>query len=47
MPPWRRNLRIQDLEFGNLEYDNLRAFSAIFMLWTLFVSAVICKGANK
>lgn len=47
MPPWRRNLRVQDLEFG-IWYDDLRPFfQPIFMLWALFVSGVICKGASR
>jgi uncharacterized membrane protein len=39
--------RVQGLEFGTWYYDLRPFFQPIFMLWALFVSGVIWKGANR
>ena len=39
--------RVQGLELGHWYYDLRPFFQPIFMLWALFVSGVIWKGASR
>jgi uncharacterized membrane protein len=39
--------RVQGLEFGTWYYYLRPFFQPIFVLWALFVSGVICKGASR